>query len=192
MSNVHTPEFRVAFPTVFTSKRNELSGNDEYSIVALFPKGANLDKLKTAAKEALIKKFGKDQSTWPKKLKTPFRDQGDREKIKDGKATLPQGYVKGAIYLNLKSKDRPGLVDNQVQTIIDQSEFYGGCWAIATINAYAYDTAGNRGVSFGLGNIQKIRDDDHFGNRTKPEQDFKPVENTDAGDASASSEALFN
>ena len=46
---VTTPEFRVSFPVVFKPKKNDLSGEDEYSIVALFPKGADLTALKNAA-----------------------------------------------------------------------------------------------------------------------------------------------
>lgn len=189
MSKVNTPEFRVAFPAVFKPKRNDLNGKDEYSLVALFPKGADLSGLKKAAQEALEKKFGADKAKWPKNLRSPFRDQGDREKENDeGVMTLPQGYEKGAIYLNLRSGQRPGVVNHNVEDIIDESEFYGGCWARASVNAYAYDQKGNRGVAFGLGNIQKLKDDDAFGNRTKPEEDFAAVAapeasaNTSAGD----------
>ena len=192
MSKVNTPEFRVAFPQVFRPKRNDLNGKDEFSLVALFPKGADLTPLKEAAETAMIKKWGPDQKKWPKPLRSPFRDQGDREKIKDGKATLPQGYEKGAIYLNLRSNQRPGIVDQNVQDIIDEADFYGGCWARASINAYAYDTAGNRGVAFGLGNVQKLRDGDAFGNRTKPEDDFSPVANSDTDATTGTASDLFS
>ncbi len=188
MSKTNTPEFRVAFPTVFRPKKNDMNGKDEYSLVALFPKGADLNKLKVAAQDALAKKFGEDKKKWPKGLRSPFRDQGDREKEVDGVMVLPAGYEKGAIYLNLRSTQKIGVVNQQVEAIIDESDFYGGCWCIASINAYAYDTAGNKGVAFGLGNVQKVRDDDAFGNRTKPEEDFAPVaggEENAAADTSA-------
>lgn len=186
MSKATTPEFRVAFPTVFRPKLNTQNEKMEYSIVALFPKGTDLSKLAAAAGVALEKKFGADKSKWPgdlSKYKSPFRDQGDREK-KDpetGKMVLPQGYEKGAMYMNLRSGQKPGVVDKAVQPIIDESEFYGGCYCIATINAYAYDIKGNRGVSFGLGNVQKVRDGDPFGNRSKPEEDFAPVAGAETG-----------
>ena len=176
MSKPITPEFRVAFPSVFSARRNDLNGKDEYSIVALFPLGADLSALEAVALSALKTKFGDDQKKWPEKLRTPFRDQGDRaKKNDDGTVNLPSGYVKGAKYLTLRSNQQPGLIDGKKNEIIDQSDFYGGCWARATINAYAYDTKGNRGVSFGLGNIQKLRDDDPFGNRTKATDDFSAV-----------------
>lgn len=171
-----TPYFRVAFPAVFRPKHNDLNGKDEYSVVCLFPKDADLSALKTAAQAAVIKKFGQDKSKWPAKLKSPFRDQGDRVKTNDdGKEVLPQGYEAGAIYLNVKSSQRPGVVAADMNEIIDESDFYGGCWARATVNAYAYDQKGNRGVAFGLMNLQKYKDDDAFGNRSKPQDDFSAV-----------------
>jgi len=41
MGKLNTPEFRVAFPQVFTAKKNDLNGKDEYSVVALFPKASS-------------------------------------------------------------------------------------------------------------------------------------------------------
>lgn len=194
MSKTVTPEFRVAFPAVFQPKRNDLNGKDEFSIVALFPKGADLSGLKKAANDAAVKKFGADTSKWPPGMRSPFRDQGERiEAAKRENKPAPQGYEAGAIYLTLRSTQRPGVVDQNVQEIIDQADFYGGCWAKASLNAYAYDQKGNRGVAFGLGNLQKVRDDDYFGNRTKPQDDFAAVEGADAGsNASTDANSLFS
>lgn len=171
-----TPEFRVSYPNVFKPKRNELNGKDEYSMVALFPKGADLKTLKEACQKAIVDKWGPDKAKWPNNLRTPFRLQEERAKDVDGKRILPAGHEEGAVFINLKSSQRPGIVDQNVQDIINESDFYAGCWARASINAYAYDQKGNRGVAFGLNNVQKTRDDDPLGNRAKPEQDFAPVE----------------
>lgn len=190
---VLTPEFRVAFPAVFRPKRNDLNGKDEYSVVALFPKGCDLTPLINAAQEAIAKKFGADKSKWPQNMRSPFRDQGDRAKENDdGKEVLPQGYEKGAQYITFRSNQRPGCVNQNVEDIIDEAEFYGGCWARAEVNAYAYDMKGNRGVSFGLGNLQKMRDDDHFGNRSKPQDCFSPVVAQDANETASNASDLFN
>jgi len=186
MSKVLTPEFRVSFPNVFEAKVNQLSGKAEFSLVALFPKDADLTELKSAMHKACTDKWGVDKAGWPANLRTPLRDQAERAKNINGKQVLPQGYESGAMFMNLKSKLRPGLVNQDVQEIIDQSDFYAGCWARATINAYAYDQAGNRGVSFGLGNIQKVKDGDPLGGRTKATDDFAAVKmpNSDASSAS--------
>ncbi len=176
-TKVVTPEFRVAFPNVFRAKRNDLSGKDEYSVVALFKKGENLDALKKAAAAALEKKFGTDKKKWPKNLKTPFRDQADRAKEDEstGKTTLPKGYEEGAVYLNLRTNQQPGLLNRNKEEILDQSEFYGGCYAMASINAYAYNQKGNAGVAFGLMHVLKTKDGEPFGVRSKATDDFEAV-----------------
>lgn len=176
MANINTPTFRVSYPNVFKARKNELNGQDEYSVVALFKKGEDLSALKKAAQEAIIAKWGPDQAKWPKNLRSPFRDQAERAKEVDGKRILPAGHEEGAVFLNLKTRQRPGVVDQNVQDIIDESQFYAGCYARASVNAFAYDQKGNRGVAFGLGNIQKVKDGEPLGNRAKPEQDFAPIQ----------------
>lgn len=184
MAKELTPEFRVGFPAVFKPRKNEQNGQMEYSVQALFPKGADLSKLKAVAKQACIEKWGEDPKRWPEPLKNPFRKQEELTKKdsnkkviygKDGKPVLREGAVEGAIFCNFKSKQRPAVVDEQVQLILDESQFYAGCYARATVNAKAYDTAGNRGVSLYLQNVQKTRDGESLGGRSKPEEDFEPI-----------------
>ena len=67
-------------------------------------------------------------------------------------------------------------MDSHVQDIIEEKDFYPGCYARATVRAFAYDQAGNRGVAFGLQNIQKLADGEPLGGRTKPHDDFEPVD----------------
>ncbi len=191
MANINTPTFRVSYPNVFKAKKNDLSGKDEFSVVALFKKGEDLTALKAAAQKAITDKWGPDKAKWPANLRSPFRDQAERAKEVDGKRILPAGHEEGAIFLNLKSAQRPGVVDQNVQDILDESVFYAGCYARASVNAYAYDAKGNRGVSFGLGNIQKVKDGDPLGNRARPEQDFAPIA-TEEGSKVSSSSDLFN
>jgi hypothetical protein len=183
MGQVMTPEFRVSYPNVLQPKRNELSGQDEFNVMAIFKKGTNLQVLMAAAQAAIEKKWGADRTKWPKPLKSPFRKHEQKYKEQqDGTKTLPPGFEAGGIFMNFKSRQRPGVVNEDVQPIIDPTEFYAGCYAQATVSAYAYDQKGNRGVAFGLGNIQKVRDGEPFGNRTKPEDDFQPVERPEGQD----------
>ncbi|WP_230228959.1 ssDNA-binding protein, partial [Allobaculum mucilyticum] len=59
-----------------------------------------------------------------------------------------------------------------VQPILDQSEVYSGCYARVSLNFYAFNTNGNKGVACGLGNIQKIKDGPRLGGRTTANDDF--------------------
>lgn len=179
-----TPEFRVSYPKVFKPEMNKLSNQMEYSLIALFKKGEDLSKLKKAAEEAIAQKWGPDKTKWPKNLKNPFRDQSDKAKDIDGKRVLPSGHEEGAVFLTLKTKQKPAVVDEQVQPIMDETQFYAGCYARAAVSVYAYDQAGNRGVSFGLTSIQKLRDGEPFSGRPTPEQSFTPVANSSVNSAS--------
>lgn len=173
-----TPRFTVSYPKVFKAELNTLSGKMEFSTVALFKKGEDLSALKKAAEEVLIEKLGADKAKWPKGLKSPFRDQSDREK----EGVLPAGHVAGAIFMSLKTSNKPGVVNQDVQPIIDESEFYAGCVAQATVRAYYYDQKGNKGVAFGLQNLQKVAEGEPLSGRSSPSEDFKPVEGAEKDD----------
>jgi len=186
---MNTPEFRVSFPHLLQASLNKLSNKEEYSVLALFPKGADLSALKVAAEKAVIAKWGEDKLKWPANLRSPFRDQAEKAKNDNtGNMVLPAGHVEGAIFMNLKSKQKPHVVDKNVEDIIDASEIYAGCWGRASVNAYAYSHAGNNGVSFGLNNFQKTKEGEPLGGRTRAEHDFKAIESSDENnDGSANS-----
>ena len=174
-----TPKFRVSFPKVFKPEYNKLSKRDEYSVVALFPKGETLDKMKEAAMEVGKAMFGPNPKKWPKNFKSPFKDQGEREKENDdGTKFLPDGYVKGNLMIQMKSKNKPGLIDKQKNKIEDESEFYAGCWARANVYIQAFEIDGgvNRGVSVSLNHLQKVADGDPFSGRPKAEEVFEAIE----------------
>lgn len=180
-----TPEFRVSYPKVFKAEKNDLNDQLEYSVVALFPPGEKLEALKKRAQEALEDKFGTDQKKWPKALRSPFRDQGDREKIgDDGEAFLPDGYVKGSIMMQFKTTQKPGLIGPDLQRILDETDFYGGCFARAEINFSAYEKKGNAGVGAYLNDLQKTRDGESFSGRRDVASKFSAV---DGGDSPAAS-----
>jgi hypothetical protein len=184
MSNPITPEFRVSYANVFAAVKNDLNGKMEYSVVAIFPKGADLAPLKAAAEKAIAEKLGPDKAKWPANLRHPFRKCKERWQTKDGKEVIPAGYEDGeATFITLKSTQRPGVVDASVTDIIDTVGFYSGCYARASVRAFYYDQKGNKGVSFGLQNIQKTRDGDPLGGRARPSDEFEAV----AGSSSAKS-----
>lgn len=192
---VITPEFRVSYPKVFKPEPNKLKNNElEYSMQALFPKGADLSTLKKAAQEALQEKFGArlPQLVKEGKLKTPFRDQGEKEYTRDdGVKVMPPAMEKGAIFLTLRTKQKPGVVDQNVQSIMNEADFYGGCYAKAAVTVYAYEKGSNCGVNFGLQHVQKTRDGESLGSRTRAEDAFAPID-TPATGGSADAGGLFD
>ena len=165
---VMTPVFRASYAHVFTPKE-DLGGKLKYSVAMLFDKSEDLSELKAIVKEAINEKWGGKP---PKGLKSPFKDgdANDNEKGDD---------YKNKIYINASSVTKPGVVDSQVNAILDTTEFYSGCYARATVNAYAYDVKVNKGVAFGLRNIQKIKDGEPLGGRNKAEHDFSAIPQSD-------------
>lgn len=169
---VITPRFRVSFANVFRPGKPMKEGEaPKYGVTMLFEKDADLSLLRQAAHQAAVEDWGADQKEWPKNLRSPFRDQGEKDFA---------GYVAGNKFVNATSQQRPGLVDEQVRPIIEESKFYSGCYAIAEVRAFTYDKRGNRGVAFGLQNIQKVADGEPLGGRSTPESCFTPIGGTAA------------
>lgn len=126
---------------------------------------AKIEAATTAATQLGISgKFGGKK---PAKLKLPLRD-GDEERPED------EAYA-NCFFLNASSKTKPGIVDKNVNPILDQEEVYSGCYARVSLNFYPFDTNGNKGVAVGLGNIQKVKDGEALGGRSNPEEDFAEV-----------------
>lgn len=191
-----TPEFRVSYAHVFSPQKNDLNGEMEYSIVAIFPKGTDLAPMKAAAQAVLTEKFGADQAKWPTNLRNPFRKCSERWKNENGKQIVPAGYEDGeAIFVSMKSKaknGKPAVVDASVEPIIEPSAFYSGCFALASANPYYYDQKGNRGISFGLNNVQKVRDGEPLGGRASAQADFKPIAGAEKASSGAGAKSVFD
>lgn len=145
----------------------------KYSVSAIIPKSdkATINKIKSAIEQ--VKK--ESLSVWggkvPANLKTPLRD-GDTDRPDD------EAYS-DSYFFNANSKQKPQVVDNLVQPILDQSEVYSGCYGNISVNFYAYSINGNKGIAAGLGNIQKLSDGESLGGRTSAAEDFETVETDD-------------
>jgi hypothetical protein len=168
-TRVQTPEARLSFPNLFQPKSYLEGQEPKYSCTLLFSDKTKLQALRDAVDQAKADKWGPKEK-WPKNLRSPFRDGNEKSEL--------QGY-ENCIFITASSKQPPGVVNQRVEYITEKSGgIYAGCYVRATINAYAYDTAGNRGVAFGLQNIQKTRDGQPFSGRKKAEEDFDAVEDS--------------
>ncbi len=168
VDKILTPIFRVAFPSVF-KKRTYGESDPKFTITMLFDKSIDLSALKTAVQAAIDEEWTKA----PKQLRLPFLD-GD---------TVEWDGFAGNTFVRATSLYRPGIVDRKRQPITDEEFFYPGCWARATVNAFAYTYMKKSGVSFGLQNLQFIRDDEPFTGRTNAEDDFEDLPDEDGDGA---------
>lgn len=171
---VLTPKFRVAFPHLF-QPAPPMKGNTgpaKYQLVMLFPEDSDLGDLKRAAGVAVETKWN---GNVPSNFNNPFRNgtEYNEERVREGKPRL-DGYD-GHIFVSANSIDKPGLVDQNLKDIISKEEFYAGCYARAQVFAHPYDTAGNRGVTFFLNNVQKMADGEAFSGKSNPKDIFSAI-----------------
>ena len=149
-------------------------GPERYSVSVLIPKDdketvkAINDALDAAIEEGLAKFGGKKPNKAA--IKLPLRD-GDTEREDEAYA--------GHWFINANSKTAPQIVDKAVKPILDRDEVYSGCYARVSLNFYAFNSNGNKGIACGLGNIQKIRDGESLGGRSSATDDFSIEEDDD-------------
>lgn len=146
-------------------------GTPKFSVSLIIPKTdvTTIQKINAAIEaayqEGQSKLKGNSKSVPPLSvLKTPLRD-GDVERPDD------EAY-KNSYFINANSATAPGVVDINRQPILERSEMYSGVRGRASINLYAYNVNGNRGIACGLNNLQKIADGTPLGGRSRAEDDF--------------------
>lgn len=146
-------------------------GTPKFSVSLIIPKSdtKTIAKVKAAIQaayeEGTSKLKGSNKSVPSlKAIKTPLRD-GDLERPDD--ETYANSY-----FINANSASAPGIVDADRQPIIDHSEVYSGVYGRASINFYAFNSNGNKGIACGLNNLQKIRDGEPLGGKSRAEDDF--------------------
>lgn len=164
---------RISFANIFAPKA--INGGDEkYSVSCVIPKSdkATLMKIHKAVEAA--KEDGKVRK-WngkiPPNLKLPLRD-GDIDRPDD------ETY-QDCMFVNATSKDAPGIVDRRVQPVTDPMMVYSGCYYNVSVNFYAFNANGNRGVAAGLSNIQFVRDGERLSGRVSAEAEFDALEEDD-------------
>ena len=147
----------------------------KYSVSLIIPKSdtTTIEKIRAAIQtayeegESKLKGNGKSVPALSA-IKTPLRD-GDAERPDD------EAYA-NSYFINANSTTAPGIVDADRQPIIDKGEVYSGVYGRASINLYAFNSNGNKGIACGLNNLQKIRDGEPLGGRTRAEDDFASVD----------------
>ena len=139
----------------------------KYSVSLIIPKSdtKTITAINQAIDNAIRDGAAKFGGKIPPKgaLKLPLRD-GDTEREDEA--------YRDAYFINANSTTAPQIVDRSVQPILDRSEVYSGCYARVSINFYAFNSNGNRGIACGLGNIQKVRDGEPLGGKTSAADDF--------------------
>lgn len=156
-------------------------GKPKYSVSLIIPKDdtKTIDAINAAIEAAY--KEGENKLRGNGKavpalsaIKTPLRD-GDAERPGD------EAYA-NSYFINANSDTAPGIVDAACNPIMDRSEVFSGVYGRASISLYAFNSNGNKGIACGLNNLQKIKDGEPLGGKSRAEDDFDPVDTDDDSD----------
>jgi hypothetical protein len=167
-TKVVTNEVRFSYAHVWEPQVGPNGGDPKYSVTLLIPKTdkdtlSAIDKaVETAKENGKTKKWG---GKIPAKLITTLHD-GDEDYPDDP-------VYAGNMYIAVRSDSQPKIVDDAVRPILDQDEFYSGCYGRASISFFPYDNQGGKGVSAGLNNLQKLRDGERLAGGSSPDEDFR-------------------
>jgi hypothetical protein len=170
-TRVVTPEAILSYPHLFEPTIAPGAKEASYSASFVFPAGTDLKTLKLAAIAAGKDKFGDKFEAGVRNgsIKLPFRTDVEEK-----------GYPEGSTFINARSKQRPGVVSifpdpsngGKPTPITDTDKVYPGVIVIASLTAFGYDKAGNKGVSFALNNVQVRRDGERLDSRKAATDEF--------------------
>ena len=170
---------RFSYANVWEPKVPMGGGKPKYSISLIIPKSdtKTIDAINKAMKAAYDEGLSRLKGNSPyapdyDALKKPLRD-GDKERKGD------EAYA-GCYFLNANSDSAPGIVDASVNPIIDRSQCYSGVYGRASINFYAFNSNGNKGIAAGLNNLQVLRQGESLGGKSKAEDDFADFDNSES------------
>ena len=177
-TKVVTGKVRLSYAHLFEKYAAEEDQEPKYSTVILIPKSDTKTIKAIEAAQQVALENGKNSrfgGKIPKGWKNTFRD-GDTDESVDLEAS-PE-YA-GHMFMTVSAKTKPGIVDRDLDPILDSSEVYSGCYARVSINAFPYSVSGNKGVSFGLNHVQKLADGEPLGGRSRAEDDFDALDDED-------------
>ena len=171
-TKVLTGEVRLSYVNLTPPRAPQQGGDPKYSVTLLIPKTdaatiANINaSIKAAYDDGVSKKWGGAHPT-PKQI------------VHDGDGLRPSGLpfgdeCKGHWVLTASTKNKPQVVGiDNLDCELSPSDIYSGMYARVTINFFAYDTAGSKGVGCGLGNVLKTRDGEALAGGASAASDFE-------------------
>lgn len=150
----------------------EKDNNDKYSVSLIIPRNSpHIAEIKAAVQAAAKNGVAKLGSNFRLDINKVLHD-GDIEKIND------EAYA-NSYYLNAKSPKKVGIVKKnesgiggKTTDITDPDEFYSGCYGMASVTFFAFNSGTNRGIGCALNNVLKTEEGERLGGGASAEADF--------------------
>ena len=154
-----TPSGTAHYVNVFRpGKPMDETKDGQYSItLTIAPDHPKLAAFRKKVEEVATLKFGAKAKQMLEKgqLKNPIRDGNEKD----------DEHFQGKVFITARSNDKPQVVDMDAEPVMDQDDFYSGCLARAVVYIFAYEKAGNKGVSMILNSVQKLGDGERLAGR---------------------------
>jgi hypothetical protein len=200
VTKIITPVFRASFVKLFEPGTNS-RGQEKYGLVAIFEPDADFTEMKEQVRIAAIENWGSEDKI-PKFFKSPFRlGQEKTSSYMQGFELDKHPYYRDKVIVSFNCEGYPpDVVYADMTPCKNPRDVYSGMYARASVRAFAFPNpkkpkidpatklpiAMDPGVSFGLNNVQKIRDGEPLGAmRSKAEDDFEAfIEPTTRGNHS--------
>lgn len=152
-STIITPKGRLSYPHLLTRNTEGNYPSDKYETLLLIPKTEDISVLVKACEAVLMDMFSDEYAGLDQLKNPPVRD-GDEK----------GGEYAGHWFIKAKSDNRPAIVGPNPKVVIDSPELvYGGQNARLSLSVYGYKKPGNKGIAFGLKNVQILGGGEPFG-----------------------------
>jgi hypothetical protein len=184
-----TPEGRLSYVNAWTP-RKKMPGDegkpDVYDCMLIMEMPKHMPKEDQERYQRLRKLVvDKANEKWTKNkpvLQSPFRttkgldgSEGFISKPLDGNKN-PE-YAGKLVIKAVSYGRKPQVLRPDKEEMMEQAELYSGCYGRLWVTAFAYDNAGNKGVSFSLQGILKTKDGQPLGGSGgKATEAFKSIE----------------
>lgn len=153
-NTITTGEARLSYVQIFEPDAKD----EKFKVTVLVPKSDTQTKaaidaaVEAAAVQGTTKKWGGSR---PPQLSVCVHD-GDGPRPSDGQAFGAE--CRGHWVFTASSKNMPGIVDANVQPVLDQREVYSGAYGRVNVSFFPYNNNGKKGIGCGLNHVQKLRD----------------------------------
>lgn len=169
-ARVITGEVRLSYANLL-QPRTDNNNETKYSVTLLIPKSDTGTKqridaaIDAAIKDGVSKKWN---GTAPAQIPNPIHDGDGLKQSGD-----PYGEeCKGHWVITASSKQKPEIIDTNMNPVFEPSEIYSGMYGKVSFNLYAYNFNGKKGIGAGLGNVQKTRDGESLSGGATAAEDF--------------------
>lgn len=159
---------RLSFPSLFKKQSFENEAGKFKATFLLPNDDPQIAAIDAAIEKVAQEKFGAKASAI---LKATHRNDGSA--LRDGNSKDYDGY-ENTLYLAAKSDIRPLVLDRDAKTPLAEEDGkpYAGCYVNASVDIFAYDAGGKKGISAALRGVQFVADGEAFGSSTASVDEF--------------------